>query len=162
MLTSVHFDGYILRSLNESDYPRLQEWIAADPAHREILDPEFFMGQRLNHAGELEEDNRATCYVLEDDCGGGPLFYIRISRAARVNIQFPPAGSSEPNEIVEALAKGMAFLEVALERAGVEEWIFSSKSRPLRRLANRTLGFSESNDELRRVIPRLDHEQEDS
>jgi hypothetical protein len=153
------FDGYTLREPEESDYDQLEQWIAADAAHREILDPEFFMGQALNEHGHLAKDLRSTCAVLERK--GEVLFYIRLTRAARVNIQFPP-GQDRQRQTALALVKGMAFLEVGLERAGAEEWIFETQAPALRKLAEKGLGFVPSPDELVRIIPRLPRFQEET
>ena len=159
------FDGYSLRHVEESDYERLEKWIAADPAHAGILDPEFFLGQALNEHGELGEDPRVTVFVLEDR--KQPLMYIRLTRASRVQIQFPPAPAPDGGreqfralhkyrkDIANALVKGMAFLEVGLERAGCMEWIFDTQSSSLRGMVQKRMGFASSPNEMVRLIPRL-------
>lgn len=149
------FDGFILRPVTEQDYPALEEWIAKDPFHASMFEPDFFMGREVNSSGELAPDPRATCYALEDS--EGTVFFIRMSRAARVQIQFPPEEKSrERRRIAKGLMKGMAFLEVALSRAGAEEWIFESESPRLRHLAEIALGFAESPHEMVRPITRLE------
>lgn len=155
------FDGYSLRALGEEDYRRLDQWIAADPAHAGILDPEFFMGQAIDRSGELAADPRVTVCALDDD--KGTLMYLRLTRASRVQIQFPPTpepegsreGFKHRREIVNALIRGMAFLEVALEHAGATEWIFESESPQLRAMVEKRMGFVSSPREMVRVIPRL-------
>jgi hypothetical protein len=143
--TVAMFDGYALRMVTEADRAQLEDWIAADPCHAGVMKPEFFMGVEA----ELAPDPRATCYALEHD--GHTLFYIRLTRAARVNIQFAP-GRPWLNAI--ALVKGMAFLEVGLARAGAEEWIFNTESSQLRGLAEKHMQFVRSPHELVRAIPR--------
>lgn len=154
------FDGYQLRAPEERDYQKLAEWIAADPAHSGIFDPEFFMGQAVNAAGELAEDPRINAFALEDQ--DRTLMYIRISRCARVHIQFPPQPENGRSihrqriRMANALIKGMAFLEVGLEQAGCSEWIFETESDPLRLLVQKRMGFSFSPHEMVRLIPRIE------
>lgn len=163
------FDGYSLRSIEESDYQQLKQWIAADPVHASILDPEFFMGQAIDQAGQLAEDPRVSVFALIDR--RQTLMYIRLSRASRVHIQFPPTpevdGTREKNkaryrhyaEISNALIKGMAFLEVGLANAGCTEWIFDTEAQQLRNLVQRRMDFAPSPMEMVRIIPRLGLQQ---
>ena len=146
------FDGLKLRAVNEHDRPALEEWIAADPGHASILDPDFFMGMRTLENGETVRDPRPNCFALEDD--DGVVFFIRLSRAARVHIQFPPARNRvlNPKRTGLALLRGMAYLEVGLMRAGAEEWIFQTEDRGLKRYAEKALGFAESPREMIRTI----------
>lgn len=146
------FDGYKLREIEDGDRKQLEEWIAADAHHASYFEPEFFMGRVAAGEGKWVIDPRATCYALED--AQGTVFYIRLSRASRVNIQFPPAEgiSEQRRRIAQGLVQGMAFLEVALSRAGVEEWIFSSESPRLRYMAEGALNFAPSRHELVRAI----------
>lgn len=160
------FDGYTLRQLVEEDYEQLEKWIASDSAHSGELDAEFFMGQTIDNKGELAPDPRATVFALED--GKGTVLYIRLSQACRVHIQFPPEPRSEDHatsreihrhrrRVATALVKGMAFLEVGLERQGVSEWIFETESPRLLAMAQSRMGFASSPQEAVRFIPRLDH-----
>jgi len=102
----------------------------------------------------LAPDPRASCYALEDDAG--TVFFIRLSRAARVNIQFGQAKTiRERKRTAEALIKGMAFLEVQLSHAGCEQWIFETSDEELARMARERLGFTDSPNELVREIEPL-------
>lgn len=160
------FDGYNLREIGEGDRAQLEEWIAGDRHHAGLLDPEFFMGLALDSGGELAPDPRVTVCAIEDS--RRTLMYIRLTRASRVQIQFAPEHSTgrsihvERRQMANALMKGMAFLEVALERAGAMEWIFDSRAAALRAIAQRRLGFVASPLELVRLIPRLDHPEAQS
>lgn len=155
MSETFEFDGLKLRPVSADDYQQLEEWIAADPAHASLFVPDFFLGNKVDANGEIAPDPRATCYAIEDD--KGTVFYIRLSRIARVHIQFAPARElSEARRNIIALAQGMSFLEVPLSRAGAEEWIFSSFSPGLRKLAERSLGFRSSPDEMVRPITDLE------
>jgi len=147
------FDGYALRSVDDSDYSTLERWIAGDRYHAGIFDPDHFIGRAIDERGRLAPDPRATCYALEDD--HGTLFYIRLARAARVAIQFD-TGTILRNRarVSRGLLHGMAFLEAGLSLAGAEEWIFDTEDRGLTLLAKRHLGFVESPNEMVRLIER--------
>lgn len=149
------FDGLKLREVDEQDYARLEEWIAADPAHASLFEPDFFLGREVTESGELAADPRATCYALED--GAGAIFFIRIERAARVYIQFAPQPerSATPLRTAKGLVKGMAFLEVGLARAGASEWVFETQNSSLKKLAETVLGFHSSKSEMIRPITHL-------
>jgi len=149
MVSLGKFSGYQLRELEESDHARLAEWIAADPSHSGILDPEFFTGQ----------DPRVLVFALEN--GEKTVMYIRLARASRVAIQFPPPPETKKlkdlrwhrQELSDALMKGMAFLEIGLARAGCSEWIFETESDSLRLMVQRRMGFAPSPHEMVRRIP---------
>ena len=156
MKTVAEFDGLKLREVGEEDYARLEEWIAADPAHASLFEPDFVLGREVNGEGELAADPRATCYAIEDKAG--TVFYVRLSRAARVHIQFAPQRerSVTPLRTAKALQRGMAFLEVMLSRAGAAEWIFETQNGQLEKLADTLLGFVLSPNEMVRPIARLE------
>lgn len=137
------FGSWTLRSVNEEqDYPLLEAWINEDPHHRISMNPEFFLGQRLA-AGNWVPDPRPGCYAIEDE--RGVVMFIRLSRAARVHIQFMPMTGMLPRtRTAAALLNGMRFLQVGLARAGAEEWIFSTEDPTLASLARMRLGFTAS------------------
>lgn len=142
------FNGLTLRYADElADVQNLEDWIKADDAHRDIFSPFYFVH------GPMGEDDRASCYALEDE--KGVVFYIRLSRVTRVRMQFPPEGGREQKaRILRGLFHGMAFLENHLAHAGCDEWIFDTESPKLKSLAQRLLGFTESTHELVRGIPK--------
>ncbi len=141
------FDGYTLRAVTEADRPALEEWIKADPWHEGILDANFFLGR--NRDGQ--NDSRATCCALEDE--NGVVFFIRLSRAARVNIQFAPSrGVRRRKRIAEGLFRGMAYLEGILQKVGCEQWIFDTGDARLAETARRHMAFEDSPNEMVRQI----------
>ncbi|HEY2351078.1 MAG TPA: hypothetical protein VGH83_01125 [Candidatus Acidoferrum sp.] len=146
------FDEYTLRSVDESDRDQLTTWIENDHTHANIIEPDFFMGLTRNDAGGLVADPRPTCYALDDL--DGTIFYIRISRAARVYIQFNHAYSpTERARIARALSRGMIFLEIPLAKAGAEQWVFDTQSSALKKMGQLRLGFKPSPNEMVREIP---------
>ena len=147
MNTLAEFHGLALRRADKlADVERLEDWIAADESHRGIFPPSFFL------SGPFNPDPRPSCYALEDK--DGVVFYVRLSRASRVYIQFAPEGNmAQKGRVMRGLFHGMNFLEGLLADAGCEEWIFDTDSPGLRSLAQRMLGFTESTHELVRRIP---------
>lgn len=152
------FEGYRLHTVGEHDRDLVETWINADAAHRGILEPDFFLGLLRNSQGDIFPDERATVMVLSDR--RRELMYIRLERASRVYIQFPPEPTTHRSQeqhrhrmvMANALMKGMGFLEVGLRKAGATEWIFDSQSSALRTLAVKRMGFQPSPHELRRPI----------
>jgi hypothetical protein len=137
------FGNYVLRSVDAKiDRDPLARWIQQDSYHRGVFTPEFFLG----------EDPRSSYYAMEDHAG--VIFFIRLSRAARVYMQFPPTtGDSQArHRLGHALLEGLAFLEVGLSRAGCEQWAFDSHAPGLRHLAMHRMGFRALPDDLVRGI----------
>lgn len=154
------FDGLKLREVSfDRDILQLASWISEDPAHQ-LMRPAFFLGQLEGPDGYMKPDPRPTCYALEDEFG--TVFYIRIDRAARVNIQFDSTLKklTDRARVARGLLKGMAFLEVLLARAQVSQWIFDTRAAGLANLAQSRLGFMPSPHELVRLIPRLPDQDE--
>lgn len=149
MKTVAEFAGMKFREVGDQDRERLEQWINADPEHRMTMSPETFLGEMPDG----EKDPRPTCLALEDE--KGTVFYVRISRAARVTIQFAPNQTrGERLRNGTALTEGMALLESILERAGAEEWIFNTRNPRLKELAMSRMGFTESPRELvRSIVP---------
>jgi hypothetical protein len=154
MTVLAKFDGYTLRSADTiADLEMLDTWIQKDDAHREVFDPGDFV------CGVFATDSRPGCYALED--GNGTVFFIRLSRAARVKIQFPPDTNSEQrNRNLRALLHGMAFLEVELSHSGCEEWIFDTDNQQLKKVAERILGFRESTVQMVKPIAEPEKKRE--
>lgn len=148
------FDGYTLREADSiTDLETLAAWIEADETHRGIFAPQHFL------SGALAADPRPGCYALED-ATGEVVFFIRLSRAARVQIQFPPEADRDSSRTLRGLLHGMAFLEVELAQAGCEEWIFDTMNPQLKKTAERLLGFTESTHEMVRAISRPGEKRE--
>jgi hypothetical protein len=141
-------DGFTLREVSEVDRPMLNKWIKADPRHGEEADANYFLGL----TPEGTPDPRPTCYAIEDQ-SGNPLLFIRLSKIARVRIQFQTSRTrTHKLQTAQALIKGMAYLETLMAQANVEEWIFDTENMELATFAITNLGFEASPDELKRGI----------
>jgi hypothetical protein len=149
------FGSFTLRSVDPaSDQPLLEAWIDEDQYHRVTMSPQFFLGERLAD-GIWVPDPRPGCYAIEDE--KGIVMFVRLSRAARVHIQFMPMTGMLPRtRTAAALLHGMRFLQVGLARAGAEEWIFSTENPALQALAKMRLGFTMSQHEWVKSIGYLD------
>ena len=148
MKEMAQFDGLTLRTTGGEDRLLLESWIAEDPVHAGRIEPEYFMGSE-------------GCFALED--AYGVVFFIRLAKVARVRIQFNTAGGGGHRQrarVAQAMARGMALLEVGLSKAGTEEWVFDSENPDLRKFAKEVLGFRESKTDLVREIAALEREQE--
>jgi len=130
----------------------IQTWIDNDRFHRNVMRPEFFLALRLDPKLGWIHDPRPNCYALED--ATGVIMFIRLSRAARVHIQFMPVTRAFESRVRSAagLVRGMAFLEAGLARAGAEQWIFDTQASALAMLARTRLGFEASPHEYVRPI----------
>jgi len=145
MTILAQFDGLELRETDEYDKPMLQEWIASDAAHAGEFEPEHFIGSE-------------GCFALED--AAGVVFFIRLAKTARVRIQFNTELKSRKQRarVAQALARGMAVLELGLSRSGVTEWVFDTTNPDLKKFAIKWLGFKEQANDLVREICELERE----
>src|SRR5579864_4341362 len=92
------FDQYTVRPVGERDREFLTQLIAADPLHRDCIDPDFFL--KLNPG----EDAWAV-----EDANGKVWLYFKTSTAVRLSMLFANQSSNTGNR--DVLTKGMAWLE---------------------------------------------------
>jgi len=144
MTGAYRFGKYILRPATDADLALAETWVCADPWHANTTPAEFF----LNHEKGIES------FVLEDP--DGPVFFFRMTRTIRLDIQFPPDDAQptdQPHERTrEALMAGVEWLASSLALAGIHQLIFDSDNPLLIRSAERRLGFHRSPNELVRDI----------
>ena len=142
-IPSYRFGRYTLSPLTEADRPRLEAWIAADPFHDGRVSADFFL-----HTVPGEE---GWCLLDEYD---EPIFYLKTATAVRLHIQFGPSRSpAERERNREALTEGVEWIEGVLSARSFREMIFDSFNPLLRRMATKRLGFTASQEELRRPVP---------
>ena len=134
MTTPYRFGKYTLRRTTEDDYELARAWIMADPSHAGRTPPKFF----------LTQSKGIESYVLEDP--EGPVFFFRMTRAVRIDIQFAP--DEEHERTREGLIRGLDWLSTVLAEKGIRQLIFESVNLPLIRMAEKRLGFHRSHDEL--------------
>jgi len=139
---SGQFSSYELRPATEKDREEIATWIAADPDHRDLVKPEFF----------YQSEPGAECYRLDDS--KGHVFYFKMTRALRVDIQFGPASSTEERERNrQALTDGFAWLLALANKSTIREVIFDSTVGFLRGFCHKHFGFRQSPNEMKCIIP---------
>lgn len=123
------------RLIGPEDYDDLSWSIAGDPYHANT-DPDFFY------------EFGSMCKVHEDE--RGPIFYVRGTKALRLDIQF--ANNNDWRRNVKGLTEGFLPLVERARENGFTELIFNSTSDLLRKFCIKRFGFVESDGELRRFI----------
>jgi hypothetical protein len=128
------FGGYTVRAVNEKDRPYLEQLIAADPYHRDILTADFFLKLTPGEDSWALEDGQGTV-----------VFYFKTTTAVRIAIQFPPTLTrSDRYRHAEALEKGMRWIGGLLAANKFHEVLFDTDGPELRQFAKQRLGFEEA------------------
>ena len=145
MRNAMHFDGYTVRPVEESDRNYIDTLIAADVYHCGKMDADFFL---MPLPGE-------TAWALED-AKGVVLFYFKTTPAVRMAIQFTGNDTHrQRTDNSEALLKGLAWLEANLAAANFRELLFDVDGPELKIFAKRRLGFVEESKLMVRPIAPL-------
>jgi hypothetical protein len=141
----VNIGKYHLRRAGAQDLDLLAVWIAADPDHRNTVQPEFFATQ----------GDGLECFAVEDE-SDTVVFYIKMTRALRLDIQFGPEETlAQREQNADALRSGFEWLHAGASGAGIHQILFNSTNPPLVNFATRRLGFDRSPEELLRVVTPL-------
>lgn len=119
----------IRRFLRQTDEAKLKEWLAADPVHT------------ARYGDRFTTDEGIELYTVEAD--GEPVFFLRLSRVLRVEMQFPPKKTSLKIKIARCLRKGLYVLAASAKHNGFAEMVFETDSEKLRNYC-KGLGFAES------------------
>jgi hypothetical protein len=122
------------RRFAPNDYENFAKAMALDPQHADLIPEKFVM------------EPKSELFVWEDE--KGPVFYYRISRELRVDIQFDPGVDTSRTR--DGLKSGLAWLEDQI-RPYFRAIVFDSVYKPLMAFAKRRLKFQDSPD-LRKPI----------
>lgn len=125
---------YHIRPAEESERDVIAAMIEGDEDHRCQVSPETFYKKEVGR----------ECKALTDS-EGRVLFYFRLTRVLRMDIQFD---CSRAEENQQALQDGFRWLQKQAMGAGFREIIFDSVSRPLINFCKRRFGFRQSPNEL--------------
>lgn len=133
--------GWAPRQLLAYDPPRLAAWIEADPDHRGRVttgwwlqdDPDSLERKKNNEFLPAVEN-----YLVADR--RGPLLFLRLSNAMRVDIQFAP---DEEVRTAMALAGGVPWLALEARKRRYAQLIFESRAPKLVKFLGR-MGFHPS------------------
>lgn len=118
------------RHPSESDLQKLNEWVAADPDHKDKCTGSYFIPN--GEAG-------TQCIEVSDD--QGTVFYLKFTNAVFVDAQFSPISSSEERERIRAgLNEAFAYFSKTLKEKGYHAMLFDSVSPTLIRFFHK-LGF---------------------
>lgn len=124
------------RFINKEDRPLLEESIARDDYHKDTTTADFFYSPA------------AICSVQEDD--QGPVFFLRATKALRLDIQFVDNLDKERN--ANAMLERLESIVEQARQAGFTELIFCSDSPGLMAFCRRKLKFKQVNGEMRKFI----------
>lgn len=131
-------ERYSVRAASAEDHERLAQWMEHDPYHKELKPEHWYQAE----AG-------VQCLVLQD-AQETPIFFWRIRRALRIEIQF---NFATPHWNQVAMEDGMRWLAAKSQASGFRQIIFESISRPLINFCKRRLRFRSSPNELVFEIP---------
>jgi hypothetical protein len=115
------------RKTSAEDLARLNEWVAVDPAHKDVITGSFFAPSG-DHKG-------VTYMTVEDEQGA--VFYLRLENALRVYAQFPPGEEKNNMRLTIALKHAFIFVSRWAEGNGYHEMLFDSMSNKLINLFKR-------------------------
>lgn len=122
------------RPFKPEDFPAFAKAMTADPEHADLKPEEFV------------REPKTELMVWDDEQGS--VFYFRLSRELRVDIQF--RADVEKERTAEGLKEGLLWLENSV-RSNFRGVVFDSVYRPLIAFAKRRMGFKSSPD-LRKDI----------
>lgn len=142
---STKIGKYTLRPATERDRDLLAVWIEGDPDHRDKVTPKFFS----------EDKEGIECFAVEDE-QGVVVFYIKMTRTLRLDVQFGPDETlAERERNAEALREGFKWLRTGAAGSGIHEILFSSTNDPLVGFAQRRLAFHKAPDELSYAVTQV-------
>lgn len=140
-----HFDQYFVRPMSERDRDYLDTLIEEDAYHLGRMTPDFFL--------KLVPGEDAWAV---EDLQGNIVLYFKTQTAVRLSIQFSAGKTKEERRRnMDAMTKGMAWIEGMLRQNHFREIIFDTDGPELKAFAKRRLGFRESSSELLRPVTPL-------
>jgi len=155
MSEAVKIGSYTLRPATERDRDLIAIWIEGDPDHRDWATPDFFLGKRPEDGEAAAGIPGRECFAVED-ARGNTVFYVLMTRALRLHVQFGPDETTAQRERnADALREGFGWLERGAAGSGIWEILFSSTNDPLITFAKRRLRFNSSPNELRHKVAGL-------
>lgn len=124
------------------DVPKLNEWVAADPIHKDLFTGEHFI---------LKPDDKGMqCIEVLDDLG--TVFYLKFTNALIVEAQFPErlklrtfGALRQQLRISKGLKEALGFFMFSTKKLGYHALFFNSVSGSLIQFFEK-LGFSKLTD----------------
>lgn len=124
------------RFIDKDDRKLLEESIGRDSYHKDTTTADFFYSPT------------AICTVQEDD--NGPVFFLRATKALRLDIQFVDNLDKERN--AAAMLERLESVVEQAKQAGFTELVFCSDSPGLMAFCKRKMKFKKVNGEMRKFI----------
>lgn len=114
------------RHPTSEDLPKLNEWVAADPAHRDLFKGDHFV--LLPDADGKLPPGQQCIEVLDDH---GTVFYLKFTNALVVETQFPPNHDTQSIRLAKALTEAFGYFGLATKTKGYHAMFFNSVSDSL-------------------------------
>jgi hypothetical protein len=116
------------RSVTEKDRTKLEEWIAADPDHREKSKPDFW----------IAHEDGVRQFAIQDE--HGDIFFVRCENLLRLHIQFAP---NQRIRTAKAIDEFTPLIAAGAKKERYKQLIFESVFEPLIRFLEKR-GFHSS------------------
>jgi hypothetical protein len=136
------------RHTTVEDLPKIEEWIAADPAHAGVMKGTDFV-LIPDEAGELPKGRQ--CIEVQDD--EGILFYINLKQAMIMEVQFPPDpkdktinSNRHKIRIARATKEMVQYFCFAAKKLGYYTMFYESVSASLTAFCEKHLGFRKADN----------------
>lgn len=106
----------------KEDEPKLDAWVSADLAHKDIFTGSHFILPENAPKG-------IQCIEVSDD--EGPIFCLKFTNALLIEAQFPPKGEIEDIRIAKGLKEAFGFFSGSFKDIGFHAMLFDSVSEKL-------------------------------
>jgi hypothetical protein len=136
------------REIEESDREQLMRWIQNDPEHKHVA-PSFFItpadGAVRSFPVSIPEAGAQSFAWCDDD--GEVIFYYRISKCERIDIQFNPFDTKSERTAV-GLQRGFIWLRQQAQKRGIWQLLFETKNQILKVFCEKLFRFQSSPNEM--------------
>ena len=130
------------------DLPKIEEWIAADPAHAGTMKGSDFV-LIPNADGEIEKGRQ--CIEVRDE--DGVVFYVHLKQALIMEVQFPPVAKDktinsnrQKIRVARSTKEMVEFFCFAAKKLGYYTMFYQSVSEHLIAFCEKHLGFRKADD----------------
>ena len=130
------------------DLPKIEEWIAADPAHAGTMKGSDFV-LIPNADGEIEKGRQ--CIEVRDE--DGVVFYVHLKQAMIMEVQFPPVvkektinSARQKIRVARSTKEMVEFFCFAAKKLGYYTMFYQSVSEHLIAFGEKHLGFQKADN----------------
>jgi len=136
------------RHTTQEDVANLDQWVAADPAHRDLIKGDYFVLK--------PGDTGMQCIEVQDDLG--TVFYLKFTNALIVEAQFPQPAKlgtfgalRQHARVAKALEEALGFFSFSTKKLGYHALFFNSVSDRLIQFFEKH-GFSRVTNHFKRDL----------